>query len=162
MWPYLSSFCSVPPTIVTEPSDRTVLENQQVTFHCSATGNPTPVITWIRGSETLIQGDTLTFKVNRNHSGKYWCSAENALNITVNASANLNVLCKYQNIVYHFFCCPCTPNNVILVHLGWQTWRVVSSWLGLSSLVLYCSQVQEDGPEVILIGWSCLSAPSGQ
>lgn len=119
----LCSFCLVPPSIVTEPSDRTVVENQQVTFHCNATGNPTPAITWIRDSKTLNQGDTLNFKVNRNHSGKYWCSAQNGLDVTVNASANLNVLCKYQNRVYLYClsCCPCTPNNVILVLLRWQT-----------------------------------------
>ena len=131
-----------------------MVENQQAAFHCSATGNPTPVITWIRDSETLNQGDTLTFKVNRNQSGKYWCSADNGLNITVNASANLSVLCKYQSIVYRPFllplhtvpkqCHPCLPG------------------VELSSIALYSSQVQESGSEVILTGWPCLLVLSGQ
>lgn len=43
----------------------------------------------------MAHGETLTFKTNRTQSGKYWCSAENGLNSTVNASAGLDVLCKY-------------------------------------------------------------------
>ena len=40
-------------------------------------------------------GNTLSFETNRNHSGKYWCSAENGLSSAVNASASLDVQCKY-------------------------------------------------------------------
>ena len=40
------------------------------------------------------EGDTLSFVTNRNQSGDYWCSADNGLNATVNASANLDVQCK--------------------------------------------------------------------
>ena len=43
----------------------------------------------------MSQGDTLSLKTNRNDSGKYWCSVENGLGITVNASAILDVQCKY-------------------------------------------------------------------
>ena len=65
-----------------------------ITLHCNATGNPTPKITWIKDGETLATGDTLTFETLRNHSGKYWCTAENGLNVTVNASVVLDVLCE--------------------------------------------------------------------
>ncbi len=41
------------------------------------------------------EGNTLSIKTNRNHSGEYWCLAENGLNSTVNASANLDVQCKF-------------------------------------------------------------------
>ncbi len=70
------------------------MENKEVTFHCTATGNPTPKITWIKDGETVAQGDILSFKANRNHSGNYWCLAQNGLDITVNGSASLDVQCK--------------------------------------------------------------------
>ena len=53
----------------------------------------------------MAHGETLTFKTNRTQSGKYWCSAENGLNSTVNASASLDVLCKYfARILYFSYC----------------------------------------------------------
>ena len=45
----------------------------------------------------MANGDTLNFVANRNQSGKYWCSADNGLSATVNASADLDVKCE------HFF-----------------------------------------------------------
>ena len=65
-----------------------------MTFHCTAPGNPTPKITWTKDGITVGLGERLSFEANRDHSGKYWCSAENGLDITVNASASLNVQCK--------------------------------------------------------------------
>lgn len=84
---------SVPPSLNTKPSDQIIMENQEVIFHCTATGNPTPEITWTKDGENLALGDTLSFKADRSHSGKYWCSAKNGLDITVNTSASLDVQC---------------------------------------------------------------------
>lgn len=51
---------------------------------------------------TVGQGDTLGFKANRNDSGKYWCLAENGLDVNINASASLDVQCKLKNIsIFH-------------------------------------------------------------
>lgn len=66
-----------------------------VTFLCSAIGNPPPRITWTKDSETVGTEDTLSFVTDRNQSGEYWCSADNGMNTTVRASANLDVQCKY-------------------------------------------------------------------
>ena len=94
---HFHTFCfTVPPSLVTKPSDKTIIENEEVTFHCGAIGNPVPKITWIKDGKTLRLGDTLRFTANRSHSGKYWCLAKNYLNVTVNASVNLDVQCKYN------------------------------------------------------------------
>ena len=42
------------------------------------------------------EGKTLTFDALRNRSGEYWCIADNGLNDTANASAYLDVQCKYD------------------------------------------------------------------
>lgn len=84
----------VPPSIITRPSDQTIIENKRITFHCTATGNPIPKVSWLKGGETVAKGETLSFEANRNQSGNYWCSVENGLGVTVNTSAHLNVQCK--------------------------------------------------------------------
>lgn len=65
-----------------------------MTFHCSATGNPSPVIVWLKGGEPVVSGETLALEADRNHSGQYWCSASNGVGVTVNASAHLDVQCE--------------------------------------------------------------------
>jgi len=44
----------------------------------------------------VATGNTLNIQTNRNHSGRYWCLAENGLDKTVNASAYLNVQCECE------------------------------------------------------------------
>ena len=88
------SIIAVPPSLTKTPADQTVIESDTATFHCNATGNPTPKITWIKDGKTVELGDTLSIDSNRNHSGKYWCLADNGLNSTANASAILDVQCK--------------------------------------------------------------------
>lgn len=92
---------SVAPSLATTPANKTVLESATATFHCSATGNPIPKITWIKDNNTVGRGETLVLEAKRNDSGKYWCSAENGLNPTVNASASLDVQCKLMKV---YFC----------------------------------------------------------
>ena len=86
---------AVSPSLTTRPSDKTVLEPANVTFHCNAIGNPMPKISWIKDGEPVASGDTLSIiNTKRNQSGKYWCLADNGLNLTANASADLDVQCK--------------------------------------------------------------------
>jgi len=90
---------AVPPKFTTEPINQTTTEGAMVTFYCTASGYPNPKITWIKDEKIVVTGDTLRLNTSRNHSGEYWCSAENGLNETVKASASLNVLCKYFSLI---------------------------------------------------------------
>ena len=47
----------------------------------------------------MATGDTLSFEAFRNQSGEYWCSVENGFDVTVNASAYLDVQCKYSIMI---------------------------------------------------------------
>lgn len=85
---------TVPPSFTTKPSDQTVIENDTVVFSCAATAHPTPGITWIKDGMTVGTENNLTFTALRNDSGKYWCIAENGLNVTVEESVFLDVHCK--------------------------------------------------------------------
>ena len=53
-----------------------------------------PNIKWVKDGMTVGTEDMLTFETNRNDSGKYLCTAENGLDVPINASAQLNVQCK--------------------------------------------------------------------
>ena len=78
------------------PLNKTVVEGDDTMFRCTAVGNPIPNIKWIKDGETVATGDTLSFEAKRNHSGKYRCSVENGLGVTINARAHLDVQCKCQ------------------------------------------------------------------
>ena len=69
-------------------------ESDEVTFHCTATGNPVPKITWLKDGRTVAKGDTLRFTALRNNSGIYSCSVDNGLNVTIKARTFLDVQCK--------------------------------------------------------------------
>lgn len=84
----------VPPSFTSEPTDQTVIEGETVTFHCDAAGNPPPEIVWIKDGRTVDQGQELSLQASRELSGKYWCSVQNGLGISVNISAQLDVQCK--------------------------------------------------------------------
>lgn len=90
----ISSF-TVPLSFITTPRDQTIEEGDEGTFLCKATGNPAPKTMWHKDGKTVATGDTLNFTVNRNQSGRYWCSAENGLGVKLNASALLDVQCKF-------------------------------------------------------------------
>ena len=104
-------FFAVPPSLVTTPVNQTIMEGTTATFHCTATGNPVPKITWTMNGKTVGSGKTLSFETNRNQSGKYWCSASNGLDVIVNASANLDVLCKWTAALWEQHCTNSVPEE---------------------------------------------------
>ena len=88
-------FVSVPPSVTTRPSNKTVIENTMVAFACSASGNPVPKLTWVKDGESIRMGGKLSFKAARNDSGLYWCLADNGLQPAANSSALLDVQCEW-------------------------------------------------------------------
>ena len=78
-------------------------------FTCTATGNPSPEITWFKDGKPVTKGEKLMFVTNRNQSGEYWCLADNGVNVTVNASASLDVQCKYSKVSTFIFSAALVP-----------------------------------------------------
>ena len=87
------------PSFSNVPVNQTINEGDTARFQCTATGNPSAKITWLKDGKAVGSGNTLSFEANRTHSGKYWCSAENGLKTEINASAYLDVQCKYSLII---------------------------------------------------------------
>ena len=85
---------TVPPALTVTPTNLTMAEGHNATLRCSAAGNPTPTITWMKDGQTVATGRSLTLGVKKEDSGIYWCIADNGLRVTANASAFLNVQCE--------------------------------------------------------------------
>ena len=83
------------PSFTSRPSNQTVIEGTNVTFLCTATGNPTPTIKWMKNGTSMSEKDTLAFETSRNDSGKYWCLAKNGLGDAINTTVYLDVQCKF-------------------------------------------------------------------
>ncbi|XP_048523151.1 uncharacterized protein LOC109545109 isoform X2 [Dendroctonus ponderosae] len=101
-----SSKLLIPPSISGYPyghmGPTSVPEGKNVRFHCSATGNPTPKITWQkfdnspinRGAweDVQVPEAVLSFpQVNREHMGKYLCIADNGIPPPANHTFHLEV-----------------------------------------------------------------------
>ena len=90
-------FFSVPPTFLSEPMSIIVEEQENVTFTCSADGDPLPNITWSKENGSLPEnrsveadGSLLLFNVSREDSGNYTCNATSGLG-SILSSAKLFV-----------------------------------------------------------------------
>lgn len=135
---------SVPASLTSTPIDKTVREGDETTFHCTAIGNPTPNITWTRDGKTVGVGDTLRFKAHRNQSGKFGCSADNGLGEAVNASAYLNVPCKFQILFFgvNKICMWAIPISMaIMINKScWCLLEMAFVLVGILVLFLFMSQ----------------------
>ena len=112
----------VAPTLTETPRKQTITEGSKVRFLCTASGNPVPQIKWTKDEVVVGEGETLTFDALRNRSGEYWCMADNGLNDTANASAYLDVHCKYDAVGF-------VPRHR---HKGWEILTCVRTGLTLS------------------------------
>ena len=76
-----------------------VLEGNNLSLQCNATGNPTPNITWTKdGSSTVLyQGETYSIvDIQRQAAGDYKCTAWNGLGEQTNATTTVDVHCKFS------------------------------------------------------------------
>lgn len=95
LFPFVHRFSfTVGPSFVSKPTNQRVREGDEVTFNCSASGYPIPVITWIRNGQTEKIGETLSLRATRDNSGKYWCTVDNGLGPPIVAETLLDVQCK--------------------------------------------------------------------
>ncbi|XP_068734685.1 igLON family member 5-like [Montipora capricornis] len=82
--------------IVSEPSSidpftkKNVIEEEDLTIRCEATGTPPPNVSWVKTSDGVrISGKQLVFTyINRNEAGEYRCEASN---LCGNASESVEI-----------------------------------------------------------------------
>ena len=101
---------SDPALIESAPVDQVVLEKDNVTLHCNATGNPTPNITWTKdnSSSVLHQGDIYSIvNITRDAAGNYTCTAWNGVGEQKKAIAEVTVHCELTFFLCSDFCMLC-------------------------------------------------------
>ena len=84
--------------ITSAPGNQVVLEGNNLTLHCNASGNPSPNITWTRdkSSSVLHQGNIYSIvNIHRDATGNYTCTAWNGVDKQQNATAVVAVHCEF-------------------------------------------------------------------
>lgn len=131
-----SVFLLIPDESVVDkgPFNTTVIEGDNITLSCNATGNPTPNITWTKvGSlRVLYQGQTCSiYNIQRETAGDYACTAWNGI------GKNLMLLPPSLYTVsgflqFLFICSLCKLNSIQTRHFGFvmmAVWQMIYSLL---------------------------------
>ena len=101
---FLSSL--VPPSLTARAGDQALVEGDPATFtlSCSASGEPTPNITWTKVLEIGSDSEVLFYETpsspfersnNRSNEGTYRCTADNGIGSPVNHTASLTINGEY-------------------------------------------------------------------
>ena len=118
----MCTFFLVAPKVTLHQCSTPVIEGDNATLGCNATGNPVPSIEWIMESTLeVISNDSLLIlsNISRNDGGAYLCLAKNIIgNDTKNCT--VDVLCKFIR---------CSQR------LPWHTSRIMPSLLGLLKIM---------------------------
>ena len=96
----------MPPQFTQSPSNKTILENEDVEFTCSASGRPDPGITWrkLPGQSVVAKGTKYTkTNVQRTEQGEYQCDVGNGVKHNITANVFLTVNCKYPELMHCLF-----------------------------------------------------------
>lgn len=122
----------VPPRIIDDPTNVTVLRNEPATLRCAFDGVPQPEVTWYREGEALEprghrlvlpDGALFFLRVTQSRggggrsgggdAGTYWCVARNAAGQAKSRNATLTVACKSKSpLLVFFFSIPLSSMNV--------------------------------------------------
>ena len=80
-----------------------VTEGQNLTLMCNVSGNPLPMVSWIKvGGDVSTNGSELVFtNISRTQAGEYMCEASNLCRNT-SETASIEVQCK-SNIVSDYY-----------------------------------------------------------
>ena len=127
---------SVPPTFQSEPMSIIVEEQKNVTFTCSADGDPMPNITWSKENGHLplnrsveTHGSLLLLNVSREDSGNYTCNATSEVgSILSSAELFVHSVLKFTGLppwdVYYIFIgesltLPCSAESDLEPTMAW-------------------------------------------
>ena len=78
--------------INSKPRNTIANEMDSVRFHCTASGNPEPTITWTRDGQNVGSGENLNITAQTNLNGSYYkCTADNGIGQPESATALLTV-----------------------------------------------------------------------
>ena len=103
---FLSFFLDAP-SVDVYPTSSTVVEGNNITLSCNASGKPEPSVSWTRvgqSGQSLSQSSTLTI-TNVSRTGtphdliQYQCEASNGVGNRAAAIVNVTVHCKYALFV---------------------------------------------------------------
>ncbi|GIY98286.1 titin [Caerostris extrusa] len=94
---------NVPPSLMQEPADQTLEENNVASFHCQASGFPEPIVTWMReeGSKdsfederikTFPNGTMVYLMLKKTDEGIYKCIVSNNIGQDLNKIVSLTVI----------------------------------------------------------------------
>jgi len=88
-------FSAVPPKAIIHRCPTNVTEENSETFNCSATGNPSPEVAWIRSGEVVVEdGAYVISAIHRSQKGTYECMAWNGIGNNSTANCTVDVQCK--------------------------------------------------------------------
>jgi len=93
--------------VICELSDQDVCEGPLVSLSCSATGKPTPSITWTRVADgaqlPVVDGNYVMSNIQRSSNGTYRCTADNGAGNPVNRTVQVRVRCKCMIVHPNFW-----------------------------------------------------------
>ena len=84
------------PSSIQAVKNETVTEGDNVTLICTASGIPSPTVSWMKVSANQrTYGDVWVFKnISRSEAGEYRCEASNECG-DASESASIDVQCKF-------------------------------------------------------------------
>ncbi|EDO34850.1 predicted protein [Nematostella vectensis] len=132
-------FGDVPPSVT--HANITVNKTNTAVLMCSATGNPTPNVTWTRSGkeDVLWTGETLTFRdVKISDGGCYVCTATNNIGSGASGIVCLTVQCKVTKTVMSF---KILNRDIMIVdgrrNVSSADWRNINQ-LAIANCLLWC------------------------